>query len=134
MFQTRTVVLLLLAGAAIAQTPSYTPKPYGNLQQVMRSVALPNSNVILGVQENLPKNDMDWQKVINAASRHRRAAESDYDLRPDPLQRPACARAECRFRQVGRRARARWNGLPESFAQEKQGCYQQLHRCPQPSL
>jgi cytochrome c556 len=65
--QTRTLVLFLLAGAAIAQTPSYTPKPYGNLQQVMRSIALPNSNIILGVQENLPKSDMDWQKVINAA-------------------------------------------------------------------
>ncbi|MGA2877703.1 MAG: hypothetical protein ABSG13_02000 [Bryobacteraceae bacterium] len=57
----------LLAGAAIAQAPSYTPKPYGNLKQVMRSVALPNSNIIFAVQENLPKTDMDWQKVINAA-------------------------------------------------------------------
>jgi cytochrome c556 len=63
----RAIVLFLLAGAAIAQAPSYTPKPYGNLKQVMRSVALPNSDIILGVQQNLPKTDMDWQKVINAA-------------------------------------------------------------------
>jgi hypothetical protein len=63
----RLFVLLLLAGAAIAQAPSYTPKPYGNLKQVMRSVALPNSNVILGLQDKPPKNDADWQAVVNAA-------------------------------------------------------------------
>ena len=63
----RLSVLLLLAGAAIAQAPSYTPKPYGNLKQVMRSLALPNSNVILGLQENPPKTDMDWQTVVYAA-------------------------------------------------------------------
>jgi cytochrome c556 len=63
----RLFVLLLLAGAAIAQAPSYTPKPYGNLKQVMRSVALPNSSVILGLQDKPPKNDADWQTMVNAA-------------------------------------------------------------------
>ena len=67
MLKTPTLLLFLLAGAAIAQAPSYTPKPYGNLKQVMRSVALPNSDIIFGVPQNLPKTDMDWQKVINAA-------------------------------------------------------------------
>jgi cytochrome c556 len=71
MYQTRTLVSCLLpgllAGVAIAQAPPYTPKPFGNLKQVMRSVALPNSDIIFAVQENLPKTDMDWQKVINAA-------------------------------------------------------------------
>ncbi len=61
------LVLLFLAGVAVAQAPPYTPKPYGNLKQVMRSMALPNSDIIFGVQGNLPKNDMEWQKVINAA-------------------------------------------------------------------
>src|SRR5580692_7698542 len=63
----RTLALFLLAGAALAQAPSYTPKPYGNLKQVMRSVALPNSVTILAIQEKPPKNDMEWQAVVNAA-------------------------------------------------------------------
>lgn len=63
----RTLVAFLLAGSVIAQAPSYKPRPYGNLKQVMRSVPLPNSDVIFGVQSKLPKNDMDWQNVENAA-------------------------------------------------------------------
>jgi cytochrome c556 len=59
--------MLLLAGVAVAQAPSYTSKPYGNLQQVMRSVALPDSDIIFAVQEKAPKNDMEWQAVENAA-------------------------------------------------------------------
>ncbi|MGB6943164.1 MAG: hypothetical protein WBE37_12255 [Bryobacteraceae bacterium] len=62
-----TLVFLALTGAALAETPAYTPKPYGNLKQVMRSIALPNANIIFGVQESLPKTDMEWQKVINAS-------------------------------------------------------------------
>jgi cytochrome c556 len=65
--KTRTLLWFLLAGAVMAQAPSYTPKPYGNLKQVMRSVALPNSDIIFGVQEKLPKTDMEWQAVVNAA-------------------------------------------------------------------
>jgi hypothetical protein len=60
------LVLFLLGGAAIAQAPSYTPKPYGNLKQVMRSVPLPSSDIIFGVQEKPPKDDMGWQIVENA--------------------------------------------------------------------
>jgi cytochrome c556 len=63
----RTLVPFLLVAAAIAQAPSYTPKPYGNLKQVMRSVALPNSNIIFAIQSQPPKTDMDWQTVVNAA-------------------------------------------------------------------
>jgi cytochrome c556 len=63
-----TLVLSLLSGVAIAQAPSYTPKPYGNLKQVMRSVSLPASDIIFGVQEKPPKDDMGWQTVENAAT------------------------------------------------------------------
>jgi cytochrome c556 len=63
----RLFVLFLLAGAASAQAPSYNPKPYGNLKQVMRSVALPNSDIILGLQKNPPKSEADWQVVVNAS-------------------------------------------------------------------
>jgi cytochrome c556 len=63
----RPFVLFLLSGAAIAQAPSYTPKPYGNLKQVMRAVALPNSDIILAIQEKPPQTDQEWQAVINAS-------------------------------------------------------------------
>lgn len=63
----RSLVFFLLTGAAIAQAPTYTPKPYGNLKQVMRAVALPNSDIILGIQQKPPKTDMEWQAVINAS-------------------------------------------------------------------
>jgi len=63
----RPLLLLMLAGAAIAQAPSFTPKPYGNLKQVMRSVALPNSDIIFAIQQKPPKTDMEWQAVVNAA-------------------------------------------------------------------
>ncbi len=69
-------LLLLAAGAAIAQAPSYTPKPYGNLKQVMRSIALPNSDVIFAIQSKPPKTDMDWQAVVNASI----AIEETYNL------------------------------------------------------
>jgi hypothetical protein len=52
---------LLLAGTAMAQAPA------GNLKQVMRSVLLPNSNIIFEVQSKIPKNDLEWQTVAKAA-------------------------------------------------------------------
>jgi hypothetical protein len=72
----RPLVLFTLASVAIAQAPSYTPKPYGNLKQVMRSVALPNSVTILGIQDRPPKNDLEWQAVVNASV----AVEELYNL------------------------------------------------------
>jgi cytochrome c556 len=68
----RTLVALLLAGSAVAQAPPNKPQPYENLKhenlkQVMRSVPLPNSDIIFGVQSKLPRNDMEWQTVENAA-------------------------------------------------------------------
>jgi cytochrome c556 len=63
----RTLVVLLLAGTAIAQAPSYKSQPSGDLKQVMRSVLLPNSNIILSVQSKLPSSDMEWQSVEKAA-------------------------------------------------------------------
>jgi cytochrome c556 len=67
MIKTRTLVLFVLAGAAVAQAPSFTPKAYGNLKQVMRAVALPNSDIIFAIQQKPPKTDMEWQAVVNAS-------------------------------------------------------------------
>jgi hypothetical protein len=63
----RALVALWLAGAGMAQAPAFKPQPYGNLKQVMRSVALPNSDIIFEVQSKPPKNEMEWQTVENAA-------------------------------------------------------------------
>jgi hypothetical protein len=100
---------LLLAGAAIAQAPSFTPKPYGNLKQVMRSVLLPNSNIILGLQQNLPKSEAEWQPVVNASV----AIEEAYNLimipgriesngQPVPVQNPDYAKYAAALAPAGR--------------------------------
>jgi cytochrome c556 len=58
---TRALGALLLAGTTMAQAPG------GNLKQVMRTVLLPNSNIIFEVQSKIPKNDLEWQTVAKAA-------------------------------------------------------------------
>ena len=63
----RSIVLLFFAVAAIAQAPSFKPKPVGNLKQVMRSIPYPNSDIIFAVQGKAPKDEKEWQTVENAA-------------------------------------------------------------------
>ena len=63
----RSTVLLFFAVAAIAQAPSFQPKPIGNLKQVMRSIPYPNSDIIFAVQGKAPKDEKEWQTVENAA-------------------------------------------------------------------
>jgi hypothetical protein len=63
-----TAVVMVLAGAALAQAPAaYRPKPAGNLKQVMRSVPLPQSNIIFDAQTKAPADEMAWKDVENAA-------------------------------------------------------------------
>ena len=57
----RAWVALLVALPSVAQAPS--------LKQLMRSTLLPNSNTVFSVQSNIPKNNMEWQAVENAAIR-----------------------------------------------------------------
>ena len=60
--------LVLLAGAVSAQAlPPHKPKAIANLKQIMRSIALPNSNIIFDVQSKPPKDEMDWKVIENAA-------------------------------------------------------------------
>ena len=64
----RYFVLLALAGAVPAQAPApFKPKPVASLKQIMRSIALPNSNLIFDVQSKPPKDEMAWKDVENAA-------------------------------------------------------------------
>ena len=61
-------VLLIAAGVTLAQAPAlYRPQPVANLKQVMRSIPLPNSNLIFDVQTKAPADDMAWNDVANAA-------------------------------------------------------------------
>lgn len=61
-------VLFVLAGMMLAQAPAlYRPRPVANLKQVMRSIPLPNSNIIFDVQTKAPADDMAWKDVQNAA-------------------------------------------------------------------
>jgi cytochrome c556 len=61
----RTLVVLVLAGAAIGQTPSNPANE--NLKQVMRSVLYPNSTVIFGTQLKPSASDLEWRAVEKAA-------------------------------------------------------------------
>jgi len=64
----RSLVFLLLACMVSAQAPApYRPKATSNLKQIMRSIALPNSNIIFDVQSKPPKDEMDWKVIENAA-------------------------------------------------------------------
>jgi cytochrome c556 len=63
----RSTILLFFALAAIAQAPSFKPKPVGNLKQVMRSIPYPNSDIIFAVQSKVPADEKGWQTVENGA-------------------------------------------------------------------
>lgn len=57
----RTIVFLLLAGAALAQAPTY--EPVGSVSQVMISIIYPTSDAIFYVQRNPPKTEKDWNDL-----------------------------------------------------------------------
>jgi hypothetical protein len=70
----RVLVLLFLAGAAVAQAPTpnaappgFRGKPVGTLKQVMRGILLPNSDAIFNVSQTPPKNDEQWAAIENSA-------------------------------------------------------------------
>jgi cytochrome c556 len=64
----RVLVLPFLAVVVLAQAPSgFKPSPVGNLKQVMRSIPLPNSNLIFAVQRQAPKNEEEWKAVEDSA-------------------------------------------------------------------
>ncbi|HEV3329518.1 MAG TPA: hypothetical protein VG096_00955 [Bryobacteraceae bacterium] len=112
----RILVLILLAGGAPAQAPSFKPKPYGNLKQVMRSILRPNSDVIFNVQSTPPKNDMEWNSVENAAIALEEAANLitvpgrlREDGQPVPVQK------------------TNWNKWAQGVVEAGQACYKAAH-------
>jgi hypothetical protein len=58
-------VLLLLAGAATAQAPSF--QPVGSMSQLMIYILYPASDALFYIERNPPKTDVEWNAVRNQA-------------------------------------------------------------------
>jgi hypothetical protein len=59
------LILLLLAGTAMAQAPTY--QPVGTTLQIMRAMVIPSSTVIFNIPSQAPKDDKEWAVVQNNA-------------------------------------------------------------------
>jgi Cytochrome C' len=63
----RILLLLFLAGAAVAQAPS-SYKPYASLADIMAGISLPKSNSVFDVTKHAPKDEMEWIAVQTDAA------------------------------------------------------------------
>src|SRR5260221_14347709 len=69
----RKVALILLAGAAMAESPAAGPgaKPVfqrvGTMSQLMINIIYPTSDAVFYVDRNEPKNEVDWNNLSNQA-------------------------------------------------------------------
>ena len=61
----RKIALILMAGAALAQAPSF--KPVGNMSQLMVSIIYPTSDAIFYIDRAVPKNEVEWNALQNQA-------------------------------------------------------------------
>lgn len=59
------VMILLLAGTAMAEAPTF--QPVGTTLQLMKGIVIPSSNVIFNVPSQAPKTDEEWASVQNNA-------------------------------------------------------------------
>ena len=57
----RVLILLLLAGAVMAQAPTF--QPVGTVSQVMISITYPSSDAIFYVERNPPKTEKEWNDL-----------------------------------------------------------------------
>ncbi len=57
----RVFILLLLAGAMMAQAPTF--QPVGTVSQVMISITYPSSDAIFYVERNPPKTEKEWNDL-----------------------------------------------------------------------
>jgi hypothetical protein len=62
----RTLVLLLLAGAVLAQAPT-TFQPVGNMSQLMIDIIYPTSDALFYVDRDPPKNQHEWDLLRGQA-------------------------------------------------------------------
>ncbi len=61
----RTIGLLFLAGAALAQAPSF--QPVGSMSQLMVNIIYPASDAIFYVARAVPKTEAEWGALQNQA-------------------------------------------------------------------
>jgi hypothetical protein len=59
------MLLLLCAGAAMAQAPTF--RPVGTVRQVMLGIVKPTSDIVFKFQFDSPKNDEEWATLQNNA-------------------------------------------------------------------
>jgi len=61
----RTLGLLFLAGAAMAQAPAF--RPVATVSQIMLAITYPYSDALLYIERNPPKNDNEWSALEKQA-------------------------------------------------------------------
>jgi hypothetical protein len=59
------VLLVLLAGSAMAQAPTF--QPVGTIHQIMLGIVKPASDVIFAVPNHKPKTEQEWAIIQNNA-------------------------------------------------------------------
>ena len=59
------IAALLVAGAALAQAPSY--QNVGSMSQLMINILYPTSDALFYIERTAPKTDADWNVVKNNA-------------------------------------------------------------------
>ena len=57
----RIIALLLLASAAMAQSPPF--QPVATISEIMVAITLPYSDALLYIERNPPKDDRDWETL-----------------------------------------------------------------------
>ena len=61
----RVIGLLFLAGAALAQAPTF--QPVATVAQIMLAVTYPNSDALFYIERNPPKTANEWKSLENQA-------------------------------------------------------------------
>jgi len=61
----RILGVLFLAGAAMAQAPTF--QPVATVSQIMIGITYPFSDALLYIERNPPKNDQDWEALQRQA-------------------------------------------------------------------
>jgi cytochrome c556 len=61
----RWIIVILLAGAALAQAPTY--QPVGNMKQLMIDIIYPTSDALFYIERTPPKTEVDWNGIRNQA-------------------------------------------------------------------
>jgi len=61
----RVIGLIFLAGAAVAQAPTY--QNVGNMSQLMINIIYPTSDALFYIERSAPKTEVEWNLIRNQA-------------------------------------------------------------------